>query len=217
MPHASCLMPHTRRHMPHATPIPNNTLRLEELLAQTSSRSSASSPTQRDRGRPRYPQAPARGINPRRDRSRSPLRPGPSQRRRSLSPLPRPTLSRRHAERTDHSPRRKHHRDPSPSSRNQSFRTGASQSNALAACTLCLGRHRHDISACTATTLWDGSPARCRRNEKGRLVNPNGFVICNDWQRPNGCSETTHDSRHECSGCGKPDHGAQRCPRAQKN
>jgi hypothetical protein len=47
-------------------------------------------------------------------------------------------------------------------------------------------------------------------------LNPAGTVLCSDWQRVLGCSVTTHDSKHECSGCGKPTHGAQKCPRAQE-
>ncbi|GLB39889.1 putative tyrosine recombinase [Lyophyllum shimeji] len=61
-------------------------LRLEEALAHTSSRPSAPSAVERDRGRARHYQAPARGTNPRRDRSLSPVRGGPSYYRRSPSP-----------------------------------------------------------------------------------------------------------------------------------
>ncbi|TEB23453.1 hypothetical protein FA13DRAFT_1571991, partial [Coprinellus micaceus] len=49
-----------------------------------------------------------------------------------------------------------------------------------------------------------------------RLQDPNGKILCFDWQRAVGCKSTTHDSKHECSGCGEKDHGAQKCPRAQK-
>ena len=98
----------------------------------------------------------------------------------------------------------------------QSFQSGAAGNRALSACTICLGRHPHNIFNCASATLWDGSPARGQKNSQGRLVNPAGSILCSDWQRPNGCSSSTHNSCHECSGCGKPSHGAQSCPQAQK-
>ncbi|KAF8149508.1 hypothetical protein B0H34DRAFT_635480, partial [Crassisporium funariophilum] len=84
------------------------------------------------------------------------------------------------------------------------------------ACAVCLGRHRHDIGKCVSDTLWDGAPSRCRRNERGRLVNPEGVILCSDWQRPQGCSSASPNHVHECSGCGRKAHGAQACARAQK-
>ena len=98
----------------------------------------------------------------------------------------------------------------------QSFRVGAGGNGVLSACTICLGCHPHNVYNCTSATLWDSSPARCQRNGQGRLVNPAGSILCSDWQRPNGCPSTSHDSCHECSGCGKQTHGAQNCPPAQK-
>ena len=87
----------------------------------------------------------------------------------------------------------------------------------FSACTLCLGRHRHNVAICSSPTLWDQkTPAYCFHNENNRLVNAKGFILCSNWQQPNGCNSTTHNSRHECSGHGKLDHGAQKCPRAEK-
>ncbi|TEB24861.1 hypothetical protein FA13DRAFT_1638192, partial [Coprinellus micaceus] len=84
-------------------------------------------------------------------------------------------------------------------------------------CTICLGRHRHDIFQCSSKLLWDGTtPAYSRKVDNGHPQDPNGKVLCSDWQRPSGCKSTTHDTKHECSGCGEKDHGAQTCPRAQK-
>lgn len=123
------------------------------------------------------------------------------QSKKELSPL-------RHAKRA--------RRDTSGAS-DQVFPKGAGSSSTLSACTLCLGRQPHNIFKCASDTLWDGSKAHCKRNENMRLVNPAGTVLCTDWQRPGGCSSTSHDSKHECSGCGKLTHGAQTCPRAQKN
>ncbi|EDR09985.1 uncharacterized protein LACBIDRAFT_318400 [Laccaria bicolor S238N-H82] len=79
------------------------------------------------------------------------------------------------------------------------FQAGAAGNGAFSACTICLGRGPHNVFKCESDTLWDGTPARCKKNSNGRLVNPAGNILCSDWQRPNGCSSTTHDSRHECS------------------
>ena len=157
------------------------------------------------RGRSPSPSPEPRGQSGRHHTSR-PARRGRHSPNRSnrdrLSPPPRDTKRRRTTKST--------------SDTQQSFQTGAAGNGALSACTICLGRHPHDIFNCASATLWDGTPTRCQKNSQGRLVNPAGAILCSDWQRPNGCSSTTHDSRHECSGCGKPAHGAQSCPRAQK-
>ncbi|KAF8868879.1 hypothetical protein BD779DRAFT_1405579, partial [Infundibulicybe gibba] len=79
-------------------------------------------------------------------------------------------------------------------------------------CALCLSRVVHDIAKCKSTTLWNGEPARCYRGDRGRIYNSSTrAVICLNWQLVKGCSDTTHDSRHECSGCGSRNHGAQEC------
>ena len=111
---------------------------------------------------------------------------------------------------------KRHRTTKSTADSQQSFQTGAAGAGALSACTTCLGRHPHDVYNCSSKTLWDGTPARCQKNENGRLTNPAGSVLCTDWQQPNGCTSTTHDSRYECSGCGKQTYGAQKCPRTQK-
>src|SRR5271154_5244951 len=64
--------------------------------------------------------------------------------------------------------------------------------------------------------FWDGSKARCRKTDEGRLITPAGTTLCSDWNNRRGCSSSAHELRHECSGCGSKDHGAQKCPRAQK-
>ncbi|KAF8172747.1 hypothetical protein BJ912DRAFT_839910, partial [Pholiota molesta] len=98
-------------------------------------------------------------------------------------------------------------RSPAPPSRRvssapkngaQVFGAGTSP-DSPSACAICLGRHRHDISRCSSETLWDGNAARCKRNERGRLVNPEGIVICSDWQRPRSCSSESPHHIHECS------------------
>ena len=95
------------------------------------------------------------------------------------------------------------------------FCTGAS-TRVPSTCAICLGRYRHEIHRCSSDTLWSGEKARCRRNEQGRLVNPGGTIVCSDWQRPSSCINLAASHCHECSGCGKNDHGAQDCPRTQK-
>jgi hypothetical protein len=102
-----------------------------------------------------------------------------------------------------------------PSARYQVFREGAS-SQSRATCAICLGNGPHNVTKCSLDNFWDGTKARCRRNEDGRIINPSGQTLCIDWQRPKGCTARDHDHRHECSGCGRQDHGAQHCPRAQK-
>ncbi|KAJ6510709.1 hypothetical protein C8R45DRAFT_814654, partial [Mycena sanguinolenta] len=85
------------------------------------------------------------------------------------------------------------------------------------ACAICLGRHRHSIATCASECLWDNSGrTRCTRNGNGQIVTPENQILCVDWQRPDGCPSSSHDQRHECSGCGKKTHGAQACPRAEK-
>ncbi|TFK20375.1 hypothetical protein FA15DRAFT_578372, partial [Coprinopsis marcescibilis] len=70
----------------------------------------------------------------------------------------------------------------------------------LSACTTCLGRFPHNTNVCASKTLWDQTtPAHCRKNERGRLVNPAGKELCSDWQTTAGCSSTSHNSKHECS------------------
>jgi hypothetical protein len=112
------------------------------------------------------------------------------------------------------------YRSPPPPRKGQTsqqvFQGGASSAGP-SACTLCLGRFRHDTTHCKATLLWDRSQLHCHRNDLGRLVNPTGLVLCSDWQLPRSCLNPSHPDRHECSGCGNKSHGAQGCPRSQKN
>jgi hypothetical protein len=99
------------------------------------------------------------------------------------------------------------------------FRAGADNQSVLSVCAVCLGRNRHieGIHKCNASTTWDGQPTYASRNQHGRLINSRGLPMCSDWQRPKGCPSHDHDARHICSGCGDPSHGAQECPRAQKD
>jgi len=97
----------------------------------------------------------------------------------------------------------------------QDFRSSANR-GPLSACAVCLGRHPHKVIECKATKTWDNvADTLCSR--VGKLLNMrDGRAICSDWQRVAGCSDTSHDRRHFCSGCTSSSHGAQNCPRAQK-
>ena len=184
-------------HPPKSTDL---NLRLEQELNKATLNNS---PTHTNHKFSPYPKAEKRGRSP------SPTNHNTPTRRRLTSPTPQ----NQHNSPTPGAGRRK----PSQKS-DRFFQSGAGQATTtFSACTLCLGRHRHNVAICSSSTLWDKqTPAHCFRNETNRLVNPKGFILCSNWQRPNGCTNTTHDSRHECSGCGKSDHGAQKCPRAEK-
>lgn len=100
--------------------------------------------------------------------------------------------------------------------RRPSFPSGAA-SPVLSACAICLGRHQHRVYNCDAQKTWDQAhDVASKRVDKSLVLVDSGRTLCGDWQRPNGCSSCMHDSRHLCSGCGKPTHGAQDCPRAQR-
>lgn len=86
----------------------------------------------------------------------------------------------------------------------------------LMLCAVCLGMHT-DVAKCDSDTFWNDKPARCHRNDDGRLVNPQGRVLCLDWQRFGKCEGRGSKHVHECSGCGDRHHGACRCPLRQKD
>ena len=144
-------------------------------------------------------QASKRG---RRSRSRSPYRRQPRADHRSRSRSPRCKPNKLKAKSRD--------------AHGQVFQSGADSTQPLPVWALCLSRRKHDIYRCNATQIWDGSKTWASRHRDNRLVDPDGNSLCMDFQRPNGCDLTTHDHKHRCSGCGKPNHGAQRCHRAQK-
>ena len=128
-----------------------------------------------------------------------------------------PSRSRSPARRTPNNPAHQRSSPPpyqSPS-KNASFQPSTAFQG-TPVCALCLATDPHDVRKCRSETLWDGSKARCRKSDEGRLITGAGNTLCSDWNSRRGCSSSTHEQRHECSGCGNKDHGAQRCPRAQK-
>ena len=102
---------------------------------------------------------------------------------------------------------------PFKCSKPEVFQSGAAPRGGV--CAVCLGRHEHSFAKCEDAKLWDGSASAARKSE-GQLVAANGLPLCFDWQIPRGCASISHPDRHRCSGCGRPDHGAQGCSRAQK-
>ncbi|KAJ7051787.1 hypothetical protein C8F01DRAFT_919474, partial [Mycena amicta] len=88
---------------------------------------------------------------------------------------------------------------------------------ALSVCAACLGRFQHNVHLCNPSTLWNGESTHVTRDQNGRLINPSGAELCLKWQLPRQCTNSSHPERHLCSGCGEKSHGAQDCPRAQKN
>ena len=85
-------------------------------------------------------------------------------------------------------------------SKQPSFQQGAG-SKSPRVCALCLGQEACDLLKCQSNTLWDGSKARCRKNDQGWLVSPTGLVLCFDWNIWQGCTAQGHKDQHECSGC----------------
>ena len=57
---------------------------------------------------------------------------------------------------------------PSPS-KGPAF-PSSTASQGLPVCALCLATDPHDVRKCRSETLWDGSKARCRKSDEGRLI-----------------------------------------------
>jgi hypothetical protein len=86
----------------------------------------------------------------------------------------------------------------------------------LAACPVCLGRNKHNISECNAKLTWNGNVPKCYRNPAGQLIHKDSrLALCINFQRPTGCNSTSHLTKHICAGCGGASHGVQGCPDAQ--
>ncbi|KZP10955.1 hypothetical protein FIBSPDRAFT_656409, partial [Athelia psychrophila] len=92
---------------------------------------------------------------------------------------------------------------------------GASK-KALAACALCLGRFAHRVNECQAQVLWDSRTPTVTHRVGRALEMRDGRQICMDYQLRAGCTRNDHDTRHFCTGCGRPSHGSQDCPLAEK-
>ncbi|KAK7693666.1 hypothetical protein QCA50_003236 [Cerrena zonata] len=77
-------------------------------------------------------------------------------------------------------------------------------------CILCLSLDPHNKVKCVRTTLANGDKTWCHRDDRGRIVDPYGNVVCIEFNRK-GCPSTDTRHHHECSGCGSTSHGAQSC------
>ncbi|KAF8952822.1 hypothetical protein BDZ97DRAFT_1641117, partial [Flammula alnicola] len=90
-------------------------------------------------------------------------------------------------------------------------------SSGFPACTVCLGRSKHDVRACQSPRLWDNSRESysCRLPGRNLVRRSDSAPLCFDWQRNENCRSRTHDASHVCSGCGSSKHGARSCPHAQ--
>ena len=212
-------MPTANRHLPcHTLPTANNAnsclaccainLQFDAIMLSPSSSSRG-----RDWSKRSSPNKRARARSPSNSRSRS--------RSRSGSPLRQRRRHHTSVERSRRSPNaRRSHRGSNNKAKGKSgdqvFFQGGTGARGGSACAVCLGRHEHEYAKCSAAKLWNGGKVCVRRNEQGRLVTVDGLPICFSFQTPAGCSETTHPTRHTCSGCGKSGHGAQQCALIQK-
>ena len=190
MHHAPCTAHHAPCTTLHAS-LSLTDVQLQTVHSGTGPRDSLQDSPQTPRRRGRRPYTGGSGRFPRSSHSRSPTR-------RASGASMHPHVSPR----------------SSPSKQSAFQSSTAFQGQPV--CALCLATDQHDTRRCRSETLWDGSKARCKKSDEGRLITPSGTTLCSDWNNRRGCSSSAHDFRHECSGCGEKDHGAQRCPRAQK-
>ena len=225
MPHVSCTMHHVTTHANctmHCPPTPH----VSHSIHQHSPHLSNSTDTH---GQIKAAHNNLMGHDDRREAARTPKRNHKEKDRRYSRNTSggdynhNPSRSRSLPRRATFTPSRRCQSPPSysratspqRSPSKSSFPSGAS-TQGHAVCTLCLAIDPHDTRKCRSEVLWDGSKARCRKNDEGRLITPVGMTLCSDWNNRRGCTSNTHEHCHKCSGCGNKDHRAQRCPQAQK-
>ena len=155
--------------------------------------------------------------------SKRPCRYSISPDRRSKSPSPTPKHhGSPHKRLRSRSPPCRGRRQRDASSRKTgnyeegSFFPSSTGSCPSGVCVVCLGRSDHNFSTCNSSKLWDGKKGWAQKNEQGRLATPEGLVLCFDWQLPKSCTSTTHSEKYICTDCGESNHGAQKCPCAEK-
>ena len=127
---------------------------------------------------------------------------------------PRDTRLRSPVRRTSYNHRRSRSPEPKKATFQALTNSGAGEYK-QSICPICLSRKPHKVSLCNATKLWCSSEAQSTRAPGGRIFNKLGLVLCSDWQKPIRCTDISGKHRHECLGCGKRDHRANGCPRAQ--
>lgn len=84
----------------------------------------------------------------------------------------------------------------------------------LSICAVCLGRHKHDVTRCSASCTWDNKHDIFSEHVSIGLYSKTGKPLCAKWQRASGCGES-HCPLHICSRCGSKSHGAQHCPHTE--
>lgn len=90
------------------------------------------------------------------------------------------------------------------------FPSGAGE-RAPSACTVCLGRHWHDVRNCSATRIANSSvDTLVQRFQNSLVLRATGQPICSAFNLRHGCRDPTH-TNHQCSGCGSTAHNAQSC------
>lgn len=92
------------------------------------------------------------------------------------------------------------------------FPPGASE-KAPSACTVCLGRHWHDVRNCRASRIANSSiNTLVERFGNNLVLRANSLPVCSAYNLRHGCRDPTHTgSVHVCSGCGSKAHNAQEC------
>ncbi|KAE8241335.1 hypothetical protein A4X03_0g8172 [Tilletia caries] len=105
--------------------------------------------------------------------------------------------------------------------RKQPFSSGASTSpDGLGACFVCGSRVLHNINDCNRVP--EGrETAHAKRDASRKLIRASDgtTIICHRFNLSNGCMSTAPScsaGKHECSICGKTEHGCQGCPTVTK-
>lgn len=97
------------------------------------------------------------------------------------------------------------------------FPTSAAKKTHLT-CAICLKQHQHDVLNFNESLTWDQqhpTVSKCTENQNF-LLKKGDISLCANWQCLWGCTNTRHDSKHVCSGCGSSAHGAQKCIKCRK-
>jgi len=97
------------------------------------------------------------------------------------------------------------------------FQSSTGPQGVLSACAVCLGQHPHNMHACNATHTWDSThPVMAKWKDKQLFLLSNN-PHCHQWQQVGGCTNTTHNHHHCCTGCGSATHGVDSCPQALRS
>ena len=103
------------------------------------------------------------------------------------SPLHHGSMKEKRTRSPDHLGHRAHTEKGRKSS--QDFPAGSSEKT-CSVCTVCLGRHRHDIYLCDEQQ----HPTVSRRDQNRGLLKKNNSLLCIDWNWEPGCTSQLHTS-----------------------